>query len=501
MHFTYFCIVNPHIPLVKTSYYPPIWVSLIPVLLLLGALLTLIIAIGAGLVQDYSCYILLAAAAVSIILSRIFTKRSWRVIWLGLCKSARQIIPAVPILLFIGTLSSTWMLSGVVPMLIDYGLRILDPGMFLVTTCAICAAVSVVTGSSWTTIATIGVALMGIGTVMGYSEVWVAGAIISGAYFGDKVSPLSDTTVLAASSTGVELLTHIRFMMITTIPAITVAFIVYALSGMESNAYYAEHTAEMLRALDSTFVITPWLLAVPVLTCVMIAMRLNTALTLALSSMLALVAIFVFQPQVVAVLSGGDFSFVALTRMAFQMLLSETTLSTGNDLFDSLVSTNGMLGMMPTVYLVLSAMVFGGAMIGTGMLSVITRSFTKKLNSSRNLVSATVGSGLFLNSCTGDQYLSIIIGGNVYKSTYRRNKMKPQVLSRALEDSISVTSVLIPWNSCGVTQSTVLGVATIAYLPFCVFNYVSPLMSVVIAWIGWRIYAVPGANSRLAVSG
>ncbi len=481
------------------SHTPSLLVSLVPVMLLLAALIMFIAVKGADSVQDYSYWILLSASAVALILSRLCAKRPWRVIWFGMCKSARQIMPAIPILIFIGTLSSTWMLSGVVPMLIDYGLRLLDPGIFLMLSCLICAIVSVVTGSSWTIIATIGVALMGIGTVMGYSPAWTAGAIISGAYFGDKVSPLSDTTVLAASSTGVGLFAHIRFLMLTTIPALAIALIVFSVAGVDTDVYYESHTAEMVDALDATFNMSPWLFAVPLLTGLLIVLRVRTDVTLAISSLVALAAIFIFQPQVIESLSGGAAGWIDDVMVSLKILAVDTSLESGNELLDSLVATGGIAGMLPTVYLVLSAMAFGGVMIGTGMLSAITAAFTHRLSSPRSLVGATVGSGLFLNCCTGDQYLSIIIGGNVFKNTYKRNKMRPQVLSRALEDSISVTSVLIPWNSCGVTQSTVLGVATLTYLPYCVFNYVSPLMSVAMAWIGWKMLAASPMRRKLAV--
>ncbi|MDE5688991.1 MAG: sodium:proton antiporter [Paramuribaculum sp.] len=435
--------------------------------------------------QDYSHYILLGAATAAALLSITLTKRPKKLLAMGIAKSAGQIIPAVIILFFIGTISATWMLSGVVPALIDYGLAILNPNFFLITTCVVCAVVSVVTGTSWTTIATIGVAFMGIGTVMGYSPAWVAGAVISGAYFGDKVSPLSDTTVLAASTTGVELFTHIRFLLITTIPAMTIALAVYGIAGLSTDTVSGENALHIRELIQSRFNITPWLLVIPALSAVMIALRWRTDVVLALSSVAGLAGIFIFQPEIAQMLGAGSFADSAIASL--KILATSTEISTGDATLDSLISTSGIEGMLPTVYLVLSAMIFGGVMIGSGMLSTITRTITHRLRSPRNLVGATVGSGLFLNACTADQYLSIIIGANVYRSTYKRANVKPQLLGRTLEDSVSVTSVLIPWNSCGITQSAVLGVATLAYLPFCVFNYMSPLMSLIIAWTGWKV--------------
>lgn len=468
---------------------PPVWISALPVIALLGVLITIIATKGADSVQTYSCHTLLGAATLCVVLAWISGHMRLSMLAAGLKKSARQILPAVPILVLIGTLSSTWMLSGVVPALIDYGLEILNPKAFLVLACAVCAVVSVVTGTSWTTIATIGVAFMGIGTVMGYDPAWVAGAVISGAYFGDKVSPLSDTTVLAASSTGVELFAHIRFLMITTIPAMTIALLVYGGIGLTTDTLSHSQSAEMEEALRAGFNLTPWVLVIPALTGIMIALRLRTDLTLALSSLTGLAGIFIFQPAIVESLGGG--SLWADVMLAVNVLATETSVSTGNALLDSLVGTGGVQGMLPTVWLVLSAMVFGGVMLGTGMLQSLTGSFTRKLHNPRRLVGATVASGLFLNSCTGDQYLSIIIGSNMYKSSYKRYGVRPQTLSRSLEDSVSVTSVLIPWNSCGVTQSTVLGVATLAYLPCCIFNLMSPVMTLIVAWAGWKVKVAP----------
>lgn len=480
----------------KRTTQPSLLLSLTPLCVLLATLIAMIVVHGADAVQDYSYYILGASAAVCLLLGVTFTDRR-RCYLPGLMKSARQILPAVPILIFIGTLSATWMLSGVVPTLIDYGLEMLDPRTFLFISCATCAVVSVVTGSSWTTIATIGVALMGVGSVMGYNPGWVAGAIISGAYFGDKVSPLSDTTVLAASTCGVPLLTHIRYLMLTSAPAMTIALAVYLCVGYIIDPVDAGHAREMMDALNATFNISPWTLLIPALTLVLIALRIGTTWTLAIGSLAGLAGMWFFQPQIAASLSQST-GFMAAIATSVKTMAMETGISTGNEMLDPLVSTGGIQGMLPTIWLVLSAMIFGGAMIATGMLGRITHTITSRLRHHRSVVGATVCSGLFLNSCTGDQYLSIIVGSNVFKNTYRRRRLKPQLLSRTLEDSISVTSVLIPWNSCGVTQSTVLGVATLTYLPFCLFNILSPLMTLLMSWTGWRLYSRPAASGLSA---
>lgn len=460
--------------------------SIVPIVVLIVLLVMAIAENGAEAALSLSQIILLVASVVAYLLARITTRRGGRVVWMGLVKSARQILSSIPILLLIATISATWMLSGVVPTLIDYGLEIISPRLFLLIACGVCAVISVLSGSSWTTIATIGVAFMGIGTVLGYSEAWIASAVISGAYFGDKCSPLSDTTVLASSTCEVGLFTHIKYLMITTIPALVIALAVYGVVGWVSPVADAVYSDDMLIYLQNTFNITPWVLFVPIATVVMICCRVNTLITLSVSTLLGLVAMFVFQPQVVAMLSAGE-SVMDYVAVCARVLFVDTAVDTHHELLNSLVSTSGVKGMLPTVWLVLCAMVFGGMMLGTGMLGTISRAFTRRLVSVKTTVAATVVSGLFLNATTADQYLSIIIGGNLYKNIYKRNGLESRLLSRTLEDSVSVTSVLIPWSSCGVTQATVLGVATLTYLPYCIFNIASPLMSLLIVGVGWKI--------------
>lgn len=384
-------------------------------------------------------------------------------------------------LIFIAMVSTTWMLSGVVPTLIDYGLQLLNPTAFLVVACSVCAVISVLTGSSWSTIATIGVAFMGIGTVMGFHPGWIAGAIISGAYFGDKVSPLSDTTVVASSACGVDLFKHIRYLTLTSLPALIVALTVFLLAGLFVDSAAESNATEIRSQLAATFNLSPWTLLIPAVTVLLIGLRVPTLLVLFCSAMLGLGGIFLFQPDLLQEIGGNSFGGV------LNFIWGETLFNTGNSTFDDLISTSGILGMLNTVALVLCAMLFGTAMIGTGMLSTLTKALTSRLNSRFAIVGSTVGSGLFLNSCTADQYLSIIIGGNMFRNAYRRFGLEPRLLSRTLEDSVSVTSVLIPWNSCGVTQSTVLGVSTLTYLPFCIFNYMSPLLTLLMAYTGFKI--------------
>ncbi len=437
---------------------PPLWISLLPIIVLLVFLTGIIVIAGADAISDFSTLSLLSAALLCIVLAAACGSLNRRGIKSGIIRSARQILPAVPMLICIAMVGTTWMLSGVVPVLIEYGLQILNPTFFLIVTCIVCSIISVLTGSSWSTIATIG------------------------AYFGDKVSPLSDTTVIASSTCGVDLFDHIRYLMITSFPAMLIALLTFFFAGMNIDSISQTTENSILNQLEQSFVLTPWTLLIPAFTLVLIALRIPTLVTLLCSSMLGLAGIFIFQPGIVEMLSADG-----IIVMIFSLLWQGVAFNTGIATFDDLVSTSGITGMLPTVSLVLCAMTFGAAMIGTGMLARVTTTLTSRMHGRFSLVGGTVCSGLFLNSCTADQYLSIIIGGNMYRSAYKLFGLEQRLLSRTLEDSISVTSVIIPWNSCGVTQSAVLGVSTFVYFPYCVFNYLSPVMSLLIAFTGFKI--------------
>lgn len=450
--------------------------SAIPVALLFISFITIIIWKGPLEVVDRSPYILLCTAFVAAVVARCTGSLSRRGMAVGLRRSASQILPAVPMLIFIAALATTWMISGVVPTLVDYGLRMLSPTWFLATTCLVCAMVSVLTGSSWSTIATIGVAFIGIGSALGYHPGWTAGAIISGAYFGDKVSPLSDTTVIASSTCGVDLFAHIRYMTITTLPAMAIALVVFSIKGLTVDLPPLDRSVDMLTGLRQYFNITPWTLVVPVITLLMIAMRVPTLITLGASALLGMVCAFVFQPHL----------GIGLMEMLGDVF-SGFAPYTGSSAVDEFMATGGIAGILPVVFLVLSALVFGWVMIGTGMLASLTHALTRHINRAPAAVGATIATGLTLNSCTADQYLSIIVNGNMYRPVYRRICLEPRLLSRTLEDSVSVTSPLIPWSSCGVTQSTVLGVPTLEYLPYCIFNYLTPIVSMVVISLGYKV--------------
>ena len=413
----------------------------------------------------------------------IFYKIPWSSIDSAIGQNIKTIGPAILILFFIGAVSGSWMMSGVVPTMIYYGMQIVSPSVFLFVACLISALVSLVTGSSWTTVATIGIALMGIGTAHGYSVGWTAGAIISGAYFGDKISPLSDTTVLASSVGEVPLFKHIRYMLITTVPSFTIALTIFLVASLCHTTDSGLQTELFADGLQRVFVISPWLLIVPVVTGVLIALRMPAAIVLFLSALTAGVTMLIAQPDIVAQIGeGNSFRGLMLTYC------SSTSIDTGNETLTSLVQTRGMRGMLSTVFLIFCAAAFGGALAGAGMIQSITSALAKGISGRRSLVSTTVATGLFANMATGDQYLSIVLTGNIYKELYKGKGFEGRLLSRSTEDSATVTSVLVPWNTCGMTQSLVLKVPTIEYLPYCFFNIVSPLMSIFIAMLGYKIF-------------
>lgn len=468
----------------ETQKYPSPIVSLIPIAFLIGMLVATINTFGSDALSGGSQIALLTSTAVCAVMGIAFYGRNWKEYEEALIHNIKEVIVAIIILLIIGAMSGAWMVSGVVPTLIYYGMKIIHPDFFLATTCIICSLVSIMTGSSWTTIATIGVALMGIGQAQGFSEGWIAGAIISGAYFGDKMSPLSDTTILSSSTTGTPLFKHIRYMTITTIPSMIITLIIFTVVGLMHSIEDTHQIAEVGNALQQRFCITPWLLVVPIATGILIARRVPSIVTLFLSAILAGVFALIFQPTQLNEIAnnGGLFKGIMMT------LFGSTSLTTHNELLTELVATRGMSGMLNTIWLIICAMCFGGAMKAGGMLQSITNVFIRFVSGRISLVSSTVASGLFFNLTTADQYISIVLTGSIFKNIYRDNGYENRLLSRTIEDGVTVTSVLIPWNSCGMTQATILNTSTLTYLPYCFFNIISPLMSIFIATIGYKIF-------------
>ena len=481
---------------------PPAWMSAIPFATLIAMLSVTIVVFGSDALAGPSQIALLTATAVCALLGMSYCKVSWRDIEQNIEGKVHETTVSIYILLVIGMLSGSWMISGIVPTLICYGIQIIHPAVFLASACVISAVISLMTGSSWTTIATIGLALLGIGRALGFDDGWTAGAIISGAYFGDKVSPLSDTTVLASSVSGTPLFTHIRYMMLTTGPTIFITLVIFSLAGLWMGTDTMSDTSQYVAALENTFTVTPWLLLVPVATGFMIYKKVPSLIVLFISALLATLMALFFQPDILMQVAGVDSKTTspdALTifKGIVLTLSSSTQVETGVPLFNDLVSTRGMAGMLNTVWLILSAMIFGGAMSACGILRSFLYAVTRRLVKTRlGLVSATVLNGICMNLMTGDQYISIILSANMFKEEYEQQGYESRLLSRSAEDGATVTSVLIPWNTCGMTQATVLGVATLTYLPFCFFCYLSPLMSILHAALGWKIKKSPCQSSN-----
>lgn len=430
--------------------------------------------------------LLLSASLASIVAIRLGL--NWKQVRQQIVSSIGSAMSSILILLIIGSLSGTWLLSGVVPVMIYYGLQILHPAIFLFAAVIISAISSLVTGSSWTTIATLGIALLGIGHALGFNEAVVAGAIISGAYFGDKMSPLSDTTNLAPAMAGTDLFTHIRYMAYTTIPSIVITLIIFLIIGFWSQPNVDNtNVEELLTLIDKSFYISPVLLLVPVFLFALILKKVAPLPALMAGTLLGGIFAIIFQPELISQV-GARLSYTEASYMAvMKAMFGDISIQTGNLAMDKLLHTRGMTGMLNTVWLIMSAMVFGGVMESAGLLKRITQSIISWAQGTGSLVTSTVGTCLFFNITASDQYLAIVVPGRMYSETYQDRKLKPEVLSRTLEDSATVTSVLIPWNTCGATQSTVLGVSTFAYAPYAFFNIISPFMSILFAYLGIKI--------------
>lgn len=473
----------------KLKKFPSPLVSLIPIAALIVLLFFTISTFGSDALTGASQVSLLVATALCVFIGMWRYGIPWKDFEKAITNNIAGVSSALIILLIIGALSAVWMVSGVVPTLIYYGVQIIHPRFFLLCTCIICAVVSVMTGSSWTTIATIGIALMGIGKAQGFEEGWIAGAIISGAYFGDKVSPLSDTTILASSVTDTPLFTHIRYMLFTTVPSLIITLLLFSVMGFTHEAANMDSISLFTAALDAKFHITPWLLIVPIVTGILIARKVPSIVTLFISTVLTVIFMLIFQPGLLYEVAGaGATGIEGLYKGTMMTLFGPTALDAGNPEINELVATRGMAGMMNTIWLIVCAMCLGGAMTASGMLASITAVFVRFTRRLTGMVASTVGAGLFLNLATADQYISIILTGNMFKDIYRQNGYESRLLSRTTEDAVTATSVLIPWNTCGMTQATILSVPTLVYLPYCFFNYLSPLMSILVASIGFKIY-------------
>jgi NhaC family Na+:H+ antiporter len=407
----------------------------------------------------------------------------------GAIESISSAMGALIILLLIGSLAGTWMMSGIVPSMIYFGLKLLSPSIFLFAACIICSVVSLATGSSWSTIATIGIAMLGIGNALGINEGLTCGAIISGSYFGDKMSPLSDTTNLAPAMAGTDLISHIKYMMWTTIPSIIITLIIFFIIGLNLDAQVGQLTQieSLQNALSTSFNISSWTLTVPIIVIIMIIKKVPAIPALLFGSIAGGVYGAIFQPNIIEEISGSvSVSSLDYIKNSYIAVVNAMTvdvyIQTSNIAVNDLISTSGMSGMLNTIWLIICAMSFGGIMEKTGFLSTITNSLMKFVNSQKSLILTTSGTCLFLNITASDQYLAIVVPGRMFASSYKKYGLDPKNLSRTLEDTATVTSPLVPWNTCGATHAGVLGISTFIYLPYCFFNLISPVMTLIFAY-------------------
>ena len=467
------------------SRRPSVGIALIPILILIILLGSNVIVFGADATDGPNQIALVLSAFVAGLLAWRLGKK-WRDIEESMVKSIGSAMGAMLILMVIGALSGTWLMSGIVPSMIYYGLKILNPTIFLFATCLVCAVVSLATGSSWSTVATVGIALLGIGKALGIHEGWIAGAIISGAYFGDKISPLSDTTNLAPAMAGTDLFTHVRYMIQTTVPSLVITLLIFLAAGfILDTSPVAGGSEEVIRVLEKTFNLNPILFAVPALVIFMIIKKIPAIPALIVGSLLGGLFAILLQPEIVNQISGIHDNYVKSAGMALMKSMStDSTITTDNAMITDLLSSGGMAGMMNTIWLIICAMVFGGVMECCGMLEVIAERIIRFAHSTGSLVASTAATCLFFNLTASDQYMAIAVPGRMFADTYRKRGYRPELLSRTLEDAGTVTSVLVPWNTCGATQAKVLGISTLNYAPYAIFCIISPLMTIFFAYLG-----------------
>lgn len=431
--------------------------------------------------------LILSGAIAAIVAYRIGC--TWGQIEKSIVKSISSAMASMLILLLIGSLAGSWLISGIVPAMIYYGLQILNPTIFLFAACVVCAIVSMATGSSWTTAATVGIALIGIGQTMGLNEGLVVGAILSGAYFGDKLSPLSDTTNLAPAMAGTDLFTHIKYMTYTTLPSIGITLIIFLILGFNSTGTEAlVGTEVVLEAITSKFYISGWLFIVPIVVVVLIVKKVPALPALLAGTLLGILVALIFQQNIIAEVSGYEGAhWKTMFVGTMKALYGRVGVTTSNTMVNELLSSGGMYKMLNTVWLIISAMIFGGVMEGSGLLKVIANAIMKKIETTGSLIASTAGTCIFFNITASDQYLAIVVPGRMYADLYKEKGLAPENLSRTLEDSGTVTSVLVPWNTCGAYHASVLNVGVLSFAPYCFFNIISPLMTILYGYLNIKI--------------
>ncbi len=464
-----------------------IWEALIPVFALIGMLAFNVYVFGDSALGGSNQFVLLLGGAVAAIVG-FLNKVSYKTMIDEVAENIKSTAGAILILLMVGALAGTWMVSGIIPSMIYYGLQILSPAIFLPATLIICSVISIATGSSWTTSATVGIALIGIGGALGFDLGMVAGAVISGAYFGDKLSPMSDTTNLAPAMAGTDLFTHIHYMTYTTIPTYIFSLILFIILGLSVEVSGDANTDELLNSITASFNVTPVLFLVPVIVIGLIVKKTEPLVALLVGTLLAGIFAIIFQPEIITQIAGADsLTFKSAYKGVMEAITTKVAVPTENKTLIDLFTSGGMAKMLPTIWLILCAMVFGGIMDAIGALSKISETLLKLAHSTFGLFASTVGSCLALNITASDQYLAIVVPGKMFAKAYKNKGLAPENLSRTLEDSGTVTSVLIPWNTCGAYQAGTLGVSTFDYLPYAFFNILSPIMTLLFAAFNIKI--------------
>ncbi len=465
-----------------------IWEAIVPVVALVIMLFyNVFYAFGDDALSGSNQFILLLGAAIAAIIG-YFKKVKYKYMLEMIAENVKSTTGALLILLLVGALAGTWLISGIIPSMIYYGLQILNPTFFLVASVIICSVISIATGSSWTTSATVGIALIGIGNTLGISAGMTAGAVLSGAYFGDKMSPLSDTTNLAPAMAGGELFDHIKYMAYTTVPTITITLIIFLIIGLNIETNGTPDISDKLEAINDAFNISPWLFIVPLTVIVLIIKKTPPLLALLLGTIFGALAAIITQPQIVMSISDAKIlNFESAYKGVMKAITVDTAVETSSVELNDLFTSGGMNGMLGTIWLIICAMVFGGVMEAIGALSRISKALLSLATTTFGLFASTVTSCLALNVTASDQYLAIVVPGKMFKKAYQDRKLAPENLSRTLEDSGTVTSVLIPWNTCGAYQSGVLGVSVVDYFLFAFFNWISPFMTLLFAAFSIKI--------------
>ncbi|WP_299153684.1 Na+/H+ antiporter NhaC [uncultured Christiangramia sp.] len=464
-----------------------IWEALIPVLILVAMLAFNVFVFGDDALGGSNQFILLLGGAVAAIVG-YFNKVKFDTMVDEVAGNIQSTSGAILILLMVGALAGTWLISGIIPTMIYYGLLILNPTIFLAACVVICSVISVATGSSWTTSATVGIALIGIADALGIGLGMTAGAILSGAYFGDKMSPLSDTTNLAPAMAGTDLFTHIKYMALTTVPTITITLIAFIIIGLNLDTSGTTDTSAILASIEKSFTITPWLFIVPVIVIFLIVKKTSPLIALLVGTLAGAVAALIVQPGIVLAVSGmNELNFISGYKGLMNAITVDTAVETDSETLNDLFASSGMQGMLGTIWLIICAMVFGGIMEAIGALSRISKALLNLFHTTFGLFASTVFSCLALNVTASDQYLAIVVPGKMFAKAYKDKGLAPENLSRSLEDSGTVTSVLIPWNTCGAYHSGVLGVPVLSYAGYAFFNYLSPFMTLLFAAIGLKI--------------